>query len=763
MRKSATKVITLLTFISTFFIAYIIYAEKNGFNFWKNSEKNQTELKALPHGTCNSCHINHTAPGGELTNIGGNANLCISCHNAAGSASTLPFANANKAIPGVSGNSHSWDKLAINAIYETNIPSNAEMSSRIPSGNIICSTCHNQHSQDFPPFLRATNSGDALCKECHSARDVGNFLANTTLNKGSHPVGVTYNNADTRFLISPLSPMTLVNSKVECSSCHSVHYAATNDGNLLRATNNDALCANCHTYGVHHGMSCSVCHQTHNPNKTNIFMIKDSIVTPSNGTVAVVLSSETGVNSYADGDANYNGVCEACHTTTAYHRNNGSGNHSHNTGANCIGCHPHKDAFSAGDCITCHALAQDNGDGIPVGGRRAIIGEFPASNAHAHYGAAINAQSCQVCHDMSTHKSGIVKLIDADNSSIYQFIKPENLTTDPDVSNFCMSCHDANGATRLATPLNPFGNGNIAPDVKMKFQGTLQWNEWYGDFCFGDEGTLRSVNSHHDISNADQIFSGAKIECLNCHGSHISSATTKIANPNSTNSVWAGTYNDFCLTCHSGGTGPTAPGFPTGVTGPTIALRGLESCGYTAAPWYVDYIWSNSSHGLNSKRPWASYSGAPSYNMSCKDCHDPHGSYTPTNTLGNPYMIRDYVDGSMFVDDGDRNSGWTGPPWTTFGLSRAVVVSISGTDVGWGSATGLCNVCHPNWEAAYDWHSYCGACQTCHGHGQAFGENDWGSGGNSIPCGGKSTQLKLNELSKEKNKIKLHSKSIEKN
>lgn len=760
MQKNSTKVITLLTLISFIFVAYIIYAKKSGNSLFNKVITETAEINAFPHGGCNTCHNTHNAPGGELTAVNGNANLCISCHNPSGTASAMPLANADKAIPGVSGNSHSWDVNAVNTIFETNLPSNSEMLLRLPTQKIICSTCHNQHSQDFPPFLRASNSADALCKDCHSARNVGNYLTDTTTNRGSHPVGVIYNNTDTRFLTSPLAPISLVSSKVECSSCHSVHYAATNDGNLLKATNNDNFCSKCHTYGQHHGMGCSSCHQTHNPNKSNIFMVKDSIVTPNSGKQAVALYSQTGANSFADGDANYNGVCEACHTTTLYHRNESSGVHSHNSGTNCITCHPHKNAFTAGTCSSCHSLAQDNGDGIPVGGRRAVIGEFPASNSHAHYGALLNSQTCGVCHDMSTHTSGYVKLIDADNGSIYRFLKPQDLTSDPDVSTFCQSCHDANGATRLATPFDPFGNGNRAPDAKTKFLGTLQWNEWFDDNCFPGDGSLRAVNSHHDISNADQTFSGAKIECLNCHGSHTSSKTSPMANPNNTNTAWTGTYNGFCLSCHSGGTGPLNPGFPSGVTGPTIPMKGLESCGYTATPWWVDYIWSNSVHGDNSKRGWPGYSGAPSYTLSCKDCHDPHGSYTPTNTIGNPYMISDTVDGRSFIDDGVRpGPSWTGPPWNSYGSKRAVKITISGINVSWGGTEGLCIVCHPNWESAYSWHSYCGACQNCHSHGNEWENLDWVSDTNAVPCGGKNAQIKASELIKNLSKSKVHSKS----
>ncbi|OFX28655.1 MAG: hypothetical protein A2033_06275 [Bacteroidetes bacterium GWA2_31_9] len=748
MRKKIKNYIVFIIIISlSIFLIDITIA-----NFKPIYTLNYFGISALPHGTCNSCHMTHNSSGGTITGVNGNANLCISCHNSSGVASAKPFSNAMKAIPGISGNSHSWEKPSINSAFETNLTTDSEMILRLVNDTIICSTCHNQHSQTYSPFLRTDNSADALCKNCHTARDIMRYTDDIN-NRGSHPVGISYSSSDSRFFAAPQNSLILFNSKVECSSCHSVHYATTNDGYLLRQTNDNDLCKSCHTYGDHQGMSCSNCHQAHNPDKTNIYMVRSNISTPNSGIKPVVLSSTSGANSYADGDATFNGVCEVCHTATNYHKNDGTGG-SHNNGSDCISCHPHENAFVPIDCIGCHNVSQDNGDGIPIGGRRAIVVEFPASNTHAHYGAALDGNDCKICHDMTSHKDGYVDLIDADNSSIYTFLKVDSIHTDPDVSTFCQSCHDTDGATRIATPLDPFGNGNMAPDAKTKFLGTLQWNEKYGDFCWGEEGTLRAVNSHHDISDSDQSFSGAKLECLNCHGAHTSSQTSIIIDPFNPTNNWTFTTNDFCISCHNGGTGPNSPGFPLSVTGPSIPLRGLESCNYGISPWWVDYRWTNSAHGSNSKRAWTGYSGAPQYNLQCLDCHDQHGSYTTSNTLGNPYMIRDFVNGTSYVDDGERYTGpFLGPPWATFGSSRSVVISISGTTVDWAGTQGLCNVCHSNWYNASPMSHDCVGCQFCHGHGQAYAEYDWVSWSNDLPCPAKK-KLFIND--NKNNTMPLH-------
>ncbi|MBI4710552.1 MAG: cytochrome c3 family protein [Nitrospirae bacterium] len=36
-----------------------------------------------------------------------------------------------------------------------------------PDGRIECGSCHNPHDNQYPPFLRASNTASELCKRCH--------------------------------------------------------------------------------------------------------------------------------------------------------------------------------------------------------------------------------------------------------------------------------------------------------------------------------------------------------------------------------------------------------------------------------------------------------------------------------------------------------------------------------------------------------------------------------------------------------------------
>ncbi len=625
--------------------------------------------------TCGRCHDIDGQPGGHIATVQGQANVCISCHTGAGSACTSALRTvdcvfSDEALPDSEGRSHAWGVPADNdAVGSVGPPPGGEMDRYLAPGDIIkCATCHNQHSHVAgSPYLRVGNSNGALCKECH---------------------------AD--------------------------HIGHTPSGSWQP--------------------TCDECHDMHNPNSRNLALIGTTV----NGR-SVLFTSTTGPNSLEDGDPTENdGLCQVCHTATTYHTKDGTGA-PHNDGDDCTSCHPHEAGFmpTGGDCTSCHATVQDLAGVGPDGGRRAVVGEFPTDDAHAHYGAELGEAACVVCHDQATHMDGNVDLIDPDSGALYTFVRPFEMTlseSDPDLTDFCMTCHDADGAARLgADALDPFGDGSAPADVASKFQGTLQWDEWYGDGCFGNEGTLRQVNSHHDVSDADQAWSGARIECLNCHGAHAVGESQPLVDPFNLAAPWAGSDNEFCISCHWGGYGPDDPGLPASVDGPTVPLRALDSCDYRMSPWYVSYNWTHAAHGLDSKRGWTSYSGAPGAvdalgevgtEVECMSCHDPHGSYTATNTAGNPYAIRDSVDGTRYVDDGVRpGPAWTGPPWDDVDsqgtLQESVVVSISGTQVSWGN---LCSACHADWLAAYDWHSYCDGCQTCHGHGQDWQNYDWGSG-----------------------------------
>lgn len=95
----------------------------------------------------------------------------------------------------------------------------------------------------------------------------------------------------------------------------------------------------------HNGGTCLSCHEIRG-STSNLQLINTTVPTPNSGDRAVVFTSFTGKNSFADGDDVYDGLCEVCHTQTNHHRNDGSDGTSHFDGEDCRNCHTHDDEFS---------------------------------------------------------------------------------------------------------------------------------------------------------------------------------------------------------------------------------------------------------------------------------------------------------------------------------------------------------------------------------------------------------------------------------
>jgi len=147
------------------------------------------------------------------------------------------------------------------------------------------------------------------------------------------------------------SPHT-IDAGVNCTSCHFSHYAYPNP--FSEAWCAERLCKSCHVetgkaapqqnhFAATDTIYCGTCHNPHSqqPQYPHDF-IRTAVSTPHSGDRALTFANGT---DFVHGAPNYDGVCEICHTQTAYYRNNSSGDHSHNSGTNCLTCHPHLSGF----------------------------------------------------------------------------------------------------------------------------------------------------------------------------------------------------------------------------------------------------------------------------------------------------------------------------------------------------------------------------------------------------------------------------------
>lgn len=439
------------------------------------------------------------------------------------------------------------------------------------------------------------------------------------------------------------------------------------------------FCNKCHRpthYEVHDPaggwtVGCGSCHSIHDPDGVNLSLVRGEIFDRASGELRpVTFTALTGPGSFSDGAGAADGICQICHSSTAFHRNDGSGA-AHMEGENCTECHTHESGFAAGEagaCVQCHNVAQ--------GSRRAVLGEFALASHHVQSGQPDSAD-CLVCHDVSKHRRGSVLLRDADAPESIVTLTGDplvNISEAAKLAPFCLSCHDSDGAGGEA----PFSDGVMPAAIdadlwalashnsgqttcvgdgetfgchstghgSMKANLLAPWDlgsqpPTAGDPLRQEEGLCYSCHdadgpaatdveamfarsSVHNVSADDQT-DGSKVECVNCHDPHVARSGSLLIDPDS-GDVWKGAEDRFCLTCHDGGA-------PTGVAFPPVS----PGTGYDKS----DFV--GSSHDQQT---------GPA---SCRHCHLSHGAGEPA-LLRAKYVTDDYNEYSF--GDGDYAICW---------------------------------------------------------------------------------------------------------
>jgi len=407
-----------------------------------------------------------------------------------------------------------------------------------------------------------------------------------------------------------------LNPNHSCDICHSIHSAP---GQAL--TNNavvEDLCLSCHGAGgvsslkaeVHtntsgssypaFNMTCIDCHDPHDSMQnvlggTNLEMVGSDqdgtdlakISTPNSGIRDVVFESrgtdagDPSLHSFADGDEDgdgtYNGACEVCHTLVDHHRNSTSGgDHTHYVGQTCTDCHPHESNFhptGGGNCLGCHDTAQ--------GVRRVISTEFALTSHHVAGGAVTN-DDCGICHyeavdGANYHNNGAVDLRNPDDGTDATLISftafSRNTSSDTleswvtDVQdNFCMKCHDSDGATATnfsGNALQPFSSGSRnVPNVYDKFDTSNSFHHTVrgannNPYCIPSASNGNNITME---SPWNQDATHDQISCFDCHGvsGHGGSNQRMLRSSINFDAIEAGSYStaigatieSFCTTCH---------------------------------------------------------------------------------------------------------------------------------------------------------------------------------------------------------------------
>jgi|GEM_PF-722826 len=512
-----------------------------------------------------------------------------------------------------------------------------------------------------------------------------------------------------------------LNPNHECSYCHLLHSAPGQSLNCAPVV--EALCLSCHGDGlvavevdVHLGdkygtfkMTCMDCHNPHSDmtnrfGGTNLLQVGRKtggssvavIDTPNSGPRYVVFQERGtdagGLSQYSfadndeDGDGYYDGVCEACHTQPTYHRNDSSGDHSHYMGRTCTICHKHVENFlPSGGCTACHSVPQDKGDGPPT--RRAMVGEFALTGHHVS-GGAVTDDDCAVCHleavNSGYHMNNMVDLLNPDDTSLSAVVSfaqfSRNTSSDTleswvmDVQdNFCMKCHDPDGASASnisGNPLRPFSSGDRdVPDVFSRFDpGNSYYHAVRGagsnPYCIpgGSNGNIITMEPPWNQDSTHDVIS-----CFDCHvdGGHGSPNQRMLRTAIDFDAIEAavdpaslpaegGNIETFCTRCH-------------------------KSTVYLTAPWNSETAGSIFEyHSVSGNR----HSSSGGNTMGCMGCHGGIVNFNAGTPPDGNGAARGNIHGGTFV--------W--PPWTFSSGDTTEHFMVGGWISGWHTvgSTGEC-------------------------------------------------------------------------
>lgn len=592
-------------------------------------------------------------------------------------------------------------------------------------------------------YAKSTPGGpfNGLCNVCHlntkhytSTSGDGHYAAQTCSSNDCHPHS-NPDHEDKGF------------TQGECLDCH---YTAQPEENPTRrailpefpATTETAGSAHAHFGGDLDSDDCRVCHYTvyHGPPYRQIILwggdkeVKVNIHGQyENKSIKYVGDNASNiVNLDAQGYEDISDFCMSCHDEDGMNSSPypfdpfGNDNNATDVASRFKGTRNADNDFI------------DTSHGIKFGDGRPVLSHHPLSRYDQELtGAKIECTSCHNAHSASLS----TMLANPDDTS-----KTWGSSSGETANLFCLKCHDGG-----SNPHNPGFPAGIKGPV-YSWPDPLVVGE-VGDECYNDGNP-----SHLRIFDC-------KFNCV--LQSKVNSSKVDSKCDNGYNRDSSGT--PINLLCDAFGNDDNACG--TYVNNDNYSqLKGLETCeGYSQPPWDHDNTnskipWSKSAHGGGTKRLWPGYSQPvqqPAQEVDCIDCHEHHGSYKYFfNEPGNPYMLRDYIDGSKYVDDGNINKARndqkfcddnasrippvcepqyncdnsTGTPLVCeqFGTSGDVIIDrilyYDGNNFdqdsynGW---TDFCSKCHDKWRfatgsGAHNLFSGYSSCLTCHAHGTVF-------------------------------------------
>ena len=493
-------------------------------------------------------------------------------------------------------------------------------------GKIMCSTCHDQHTQrNAPPdqtdvpawsqpgdgwtssgvgrhYQRVENGLNEACLVCHSARNV------TSSSQGSHPIGVTL---PAGAFQSPPS-LELIDNKVYCTTCHSPHNATSGgassgagDGYLL----DDSIVT-----------LCRQCHTLADATSGSHFNTTTGVLWPG---------GQYGSSKFA-APAYQRGACTNCHWPHGWPDDaNMSSDYSklwverYDT-SRTVGADP-DDAEDL--CFTCH-------DGAPAtsnirseflkGTNGANVYHHPIKDSEqAQYGRSVECVDCHNPHKATAaNRNAGVSGVSLAGSAVTEIAVQYEV---------CLKCHgDTRNTSRTTTNKRLDFQPSNSAFHPVAAQGKNQSSALNGALLGGltTTSTIRCVDCHNSEQTAGTDYGPVDDSTSATVGPHGSTNATilRAAYPASTTGpgTWSRANFDLCFRCHDPARLVEAQSTPTAST------NFYQSGGKDNLHWY---------HLANIP---------DKTNATCKNCHYNIHSNRQTQPEGSAHTTQYRIDGTLY-------------------------------------------------------------------------------------------------------------------
>ncbi len=313
--------------------------------------------------------------------------------------------------------------------------------------------------------------------------------------------------------VDDLEPPHDETNGISCPTCHVPFGTAPNPPPDNWVTVN--VCWSCHIDGgvaafenIHpveaDTMWCQDCHNPHE--HQTVFpqwYIYEYIDTPNSGRRNLAFIDST---DFIHGSAGYyqpyDGVCEVCHTQTSYHRNNSSGDHTHNASSSCIACHLHTDGFLPSMTSGSHAthLTADYGPHITCDDCHSASPPVFADGQNLD-----NTTVCNTCHSPGGTYDGVENPIIGAKYNWEEGVYQGGPAFLPGKEQWCAGCHDE---------VPSLIAGVAAPNVIGNEDQFTPYGMGWGYFKSG-----HGLPANQNYGGTGRAGAGAT--CLDCHNAAI--------------------------------------------------------------------------------------------------------------------------------------------------------------------------------------------------------------------------------------------------